>query len=71
MFPICPVRHNGMAERHSPLTKIVSFFNNIEIYAIVVYFLSIFNKLTQFDFSNKVRPLLIDFKGCTVAGKKS
>jgi hypothetical protein len=36
-------------------TKIVSFFNNIEISAIVVCN-TIFNKFTQFDFFNKARP---------------
>jgi hypothetical protein len=41
--------------------KTVSFFNNIEISSIVVNFLSTFNKFTQFNFSNKARPLLIDF----------
>jgi hypothetical protein len=42
-----------------------SFFNNIEIFAAVVYFLSIFNKFSQFDVSNKARPILTDFKECT------
>jgi hypothetical protein len=51
--------------QHSSQVKIISFFNNIEISTIVVDFLSIFNKFTQFDFYNKARPLLTDFKGCT------
>jgi hypothetical protein len=35
------------------------FFNNIEISAAVVYFQSIFfNKFSQFDVSNKARPIL-------------
>jgi hypothetical protein len=42
-----------------------SFFNNIEISAAVVYFYSIFNKFSQFDVSNKARPILTDFKGYT------
>jgi hypothetical protein len=47
----------------TPQAKIVTFFSNIEISALVAQ--SIFNKFTQFDVSNKARPLLTESQGCT------